>query len=79
MNFTVKLIGACPGNCHVDLQVTLANGKLYEMNFAKDDFIVEPDEIRQAIPILLKSFVKESGLTNWVQIKSALETHTFKV
>ena len=45
----------------------------------KSDFQIEPDEWEEALAVLLRSFVKESGLTNMAQIKTAIEGKVFKL
>lgn len=78
-SFTVKITAVCNGGCHVDMLITMGNNTTHKLSFAKEDFQIEPDELQQALPVLLKSFVKESGLTNWNQIKTALEGKVFKI
>ena len=62
----------------INLLVTTPKGTK-NITLMKSDFQIEPDEWEEALAVLLRSFVKESGLTNMAQIKTAIEGKVFKL
>ncbi len=78
MKISIKINVICAGGNHIHLTATTPKGSK-DFEFTKQDFQIEPDEFDEALLILLRSFVKESGLTNWSQIKTAIEAKTFKL
>ena len=77
-SFTVTIDSICAGGNHIRLTVT-SGAKTFPLELTKQDFALELEDIERDVAILLRSFVKESGLTNWAQIKTAIEAKTFKV
>ena len=78
MDITIKIDGICAGGNHIHITAT-ASGKDVSFVLTKADFQLTPDEWETALIVLLKSFVKKSGLTNWGQIKTAIEAEVFKI
>lgn len=76
MTFTVKLQGICSSGNHIDLLVT-TDSISRRIVLTKADFGLEPEDYETALVTLLRSFIKESGLTNWAQIKTAIESKVF--
>lgn len=79
MDITVKINGMCPAQNHIFMTVTVNGSKTFNLSLTKADFSTLDIAPEDAIALLLRNFVKESGLTNWSQIKSAIEGHTFKL
>mgnify|MGYP001559326483 CR=1 FL=1 len=77
-SFTVKINGFCSGGNHLNLTITTVKGAI-SLSLNKNDLALETDDMERDVGILLRSFIKESGLTNWAQIKTAVEAKTFKV
>ena len=77
MDITVKINGFCASGNHIQLSATVA-GKSRDFTLNKSDFQLEPEDYEIALIIILKNFVKESGLASWTQIKTAIEGKTFK-
>lgn len=78
MNVTVKIDGFCTANNHIGMSVTTPQG-VVKLTLTKADFQIDPVDLEVAIIAVLKNFVKESGLTNWTQIKTAIEGKVFKI
>lgn len=78
MDVTVKINGFCPSGNHIHLTATVA-GKSKDFSLTKSDFQLEPDDYEVALVPVLRNFVKESGLINWAQIKTAVESKVFKI
>ena len=77
MDITVQITGQCPSSGHINFRVTTPKG-VKDITLHKSDFQLEPDEWESALAIVLRSFIKESGLTNWAQIKTAIEGKEYK-
>ena len=78
MDVTVKINGFCASGNHINLIATVG-GKSRDFTLNKSDFQLEPEDYETALVIILRNFVKESGLTNWSQIKTAVEGKIFKL
>jgi len=78
MDVTVKINGFCASGNHINLIATVG-GKSKDFTLTKGDFQLEPDDYETALVIILRNFVKESGLTNWAQIKTAVEGRIFRL
>jgi len=78
MDVTVKINGFCASGGHINLTATVG-GKSRDFTLNKSDFQLEPEDYETALIIILRNFVKESGLTNWTQIKTAVEGKVFKL
>jgi hypothetical protein len=78
MDIQIKVLGTCSSGGHIHLQVLSPKGNK-ELTLSKEDLRTDQDNWEDAIIILLRSFIKESGLTNWGQIKTAVEAKTFKL
>lgn len=78
MDVTVKINGFCASGNHINLTAT-AGGKSKDFMLTKSDFQLEPEDYEVALVAVLKNFVKKSGLTNWAQIKTAIEAEVFKL
>lgn len=78
MNLTIKIDGFCAGGNHIHMTIT-AGGKDFPLTLEKEDFNLTPSDIEVAAVTLLRSFVKKSGLTDWGQIKTAVEAEVFKL
>lgn len=78
MDIIVKINGFCSSGNHIYLTAT-AGGKSRDFSLTKSDFQLEPEDYETALIAVLKNFVKKSGLTNWVQIKTAIEAEVFKL
>ncbi len=78
MNITVKILGTCPSGNHIAFDVTTPN-ETKKIILMKQDFQLDPQDYEVALAAVLRNFVKESGLTNWVQIKTAIEGKVFKI
>ena len=78
MNVTIKINGFCVGGSHLSLTATVG-GISKDFVFNKADFTIEPEEYDDALLIILRSFIKESGLNNWSNIKTAIEGKGFKL
>ena len=80
MTFTVEVVGICAGGDHVRMTVMVSGGAkktvVLSKNDIQQDIGAEPEEM---VGILVRSAIKESGLTNWGQIKTMLEARTFKI
>lgn len=50
-----------------------------KMVLTKSDFQIDPEDYTTALAAVLRNFVKESGLTNWALIKTAIEGKVFKI
>jgi len=78
MNVTVKINGFCSSGNHIQL-TAIVGGKSRDFTLNKSDFQLEPEDYETALIIVLRNFVKESGLTNWIQIKTSIEGRVFKL
>ena len=78
MDITVQITGQCTSGGHINFKVTTPKG-IKDITLNKSDFQIEPDEWETTLVIVLRNFVKESGLTNWTQIKTAIEGKVFKI
>lgn len=81
MTINTLLLSRCDGLGHYSLEMTIA-GQTFNFLFQKGDAEVDftdRDEVRELIIGRLRSAVKESGATNWQQVKTALENKTFKL
>jgi len=78
MDVTVKINGFCASGGHINLTATVG-GKSRDFVLTKGDFQLEPEDYETALIIVLRNFVKESGLTNWAQIKTSIEGKVFKL
>ena len=78
MDVTVKINGFCASGGHINLAATVS-GKSRDFTLTKSDFQLEPEDYEAALVIILRNFVKESGLTNWAQIKTSIEGRVFKL
>lgn len=74
----VKINGFCTSGNHINLTATIG-GKNKEISITKMDLQLEPEDYETALVIVLRSYIKEYGLTNWVQIKTAVEGKVFKL
>lgn len=79
MDITVKIDSICPTGEHIQMTATNSYGKKKTFLVEKSEFQVDKDEWEQSILILVRNFVKESGLSNWGQIKIGLEGKVFKL
>ena len=86
-NITIKIDGFCASGGHIYITVT-ENGTTSKqitihksdlLNIRESDFMSEEDEWNNKVITLLSNFVKESGLTDWTQIKTELEKKVFKL
>ena len=78
MDVTVKINGFCASGGHINL-TAIVGGKNRDFTLNKSDFQPEPEDYETELIIILRNFVKESGLTNWTQIKTAVEGKVFKL
>ena len=78
MNVTIKINSFCAGGNHLSLTAT-SGGVSKDFVFNKSDFAIELKEYDDVLLIILRSFIKESGLTNWSDIKTAIEGKVFKL
>lgn len=78
MNISITILNTCSSGGHITLRVTTPKG-IEDIVLHKSDFDIEPDEWKQDLAIILRNFIKESGLTNWSQIKTAIESKIFKL
>ena len=78
MDVTIKINGFCASGGHINLTATVGS-KSRDFTLIKSDFQIEPEDHETALVIVLRNFVKESGLTNWMQIKTAIEGKVFKL
>ena len=79
MNITIKIDSVCASGGHINLTATKDGVTSKKFTLHKSDFQIEPDEWETALAVLIKSFVKKSGLTNMAQIKTAIESEVFKL
>lgn len=78
MNISIKILGTCPSGNHIAFELTTLNG-VKKITLMKQDFQIDPEDYEVALIAVLKNFAKESGLTSWVQLKTAIEGKVFKV
>jgi hypothetical protein len=81
MDIKFEITHVCSDGNHVDITAT-ANGKNFPMRFHRKQFVQIPDisEVEQYALILLRSFVKKSGLANDLPaLKTAIEAEVFKI
>ena len=79
MELTIKIDSICAGGTHINMTVTKNGITTKKMLINKLDFSIEPEEYEETLAILIRSFVKKSGLTNMAQIKTAIEAEVFKI
>jgi len=79
MDITVKIESVCPSGGHINITVTKNGTVSKKMTLHKSDFLIEPEEYEEALAILIRSFVKKSGLTKMADIKTAIEGEVFKL
>lgn len=78
MNISVKILGFCASGNHIAFEVTTPT-EIKKITLMKQDFQLDLSEYESAVIAVLRNFVKESGLTNWTQIKTAIEGKVFKI
>ena len=78
-DITVKIDGFCASGGHIYITVTKDGIASKQITVHKSDFQIVKDEWEDGIIILIRNFIKESGLTNWTQIKTELEKKVFKL
>ena len=78
MDVTVKINGFCASGNHINLTATVG-GKSRDFTLTKSDFQLEPEDYETELIIILRNFVKESVLTDWSKIKTAIEGRVFKL
>jgi len=78
-NITIKIDGFCASGGHIYITVTKDGTMSKKMTIHKSDFQIVKDEWEDGIIILIRNFIKESGLTDWTQIKTELEKKVFKL
>jgi fibronectin type 3 domain-containing protein len=78
MEITVKINSYVPSE-HYYLTATVNGTRTFDFTITKADLALKKMEPEEILYILLRNFIKESGLTNWTQIKTALEAHRFKL
>jgi len=79
MNITIKIDGFCASGGHIHMTVTKDGTVSKQITIHKSDFQIVKDEWEDGLIILIRNFIKESGLTNWTQIKTELEKKVFKL
>ncbi|OHB71855.1 MAG: hypothetical protein A2W23_06300 [Planctomycetes bacterium RBG_16_43_13] len=79
MDITITLDKTCSTGEHLQFTATNSFGKSKILVLTREEFKDFKDDWEDTIIILLKNFIKESGLTNWNQIKTALGTRVFKI
>ncbi len=79
MNLTIKINSVCSAGNHISITVTKNGTVSKDFMLMKSDFTFEPDDYEDVLAILIRSFVKDSGLTNMAQIKTAIEGKVFKL
>lgn len=83
MTIQFTVLGTCAAGNHVDVRATVtldAGGtRTFRFTLNKDDIAapasLEPEDIAY---VLIRNFIKESGLTSWTTIKTQVEAHTFR-
>lgn len=82
MTFTTGTLTRCSGGNHYSLQVTIA-GNVRTFKFDSTELQADPPadiaEARAAILTRLVSAAKEAGANTFAEVKTAIESKTFKV
>ena len=78
-DITIKIDGFCASGGHIHMTVTKDGTVSKQITIHKSDFQIVKDEWEDGLIILIRNFIKESGLTNWTQIKTELEKKVFKL
>jgi len=79
MDITVKLKSVRIGKNHITLGVTVNGVLSRDIVLRRSDFTIEPDEYEEALTILIRSYIKELGLTSLVDTRNAIESKVFKL
>lgn len=78
MIFTITDITRCPGNTHWHFTVQVGS-QTHNLQFETEDFSLEPRDLKESFIARVRSVVKEAGVTNFTQIKTALVNKEFKL
>ena len=78
MDITIKIQSTCASGNHINILVTTPF-ETKKIVLMKSDFQIDPEDYDVALVAVLRNFIKESGLTNWAQIKTAIEGKVFKI
>lgn len=79
MNITINSVSLGADGCnHVEISVSAA-GHSRVIKMMRAEFQVEPDDIPEILPILIRHIVKTNGWTTGPQIKSGLQGLVVKV
>ncbi|MBI5192758.1 MAG: hypothetical protein HZA08_04870 [Nitrospirae bacterium] len=76
MNISVQVIAQSPSKVAFNIITPDGSKKICLL---KSDFQLDPEDYEIALIAVLKNFAKESGLTTWVQRKTAIEGKVFKI
>jgi hypothetical protein len=83
MQFTVGTVTRCAGQRHYKFPLTFGSGKQETLECTLDELEGEPveskSEARTEILDRLRSAIKEANAATFNQLRTAVETRTFKI
>ena len=80
---TVKIIGFCTPDCTEHIQLEITHGKeVRQILTTKSELKAvagDMDEVANTVMQNIRTYCRLSGLTDWDQLKTALEMKTFNL
>ena len=80
---TVKIIGFCTPECteHIKLEIT-HNAETRQVLLTKSELKANAGDMEEVISTIIlniRTYCRLSGITDWAQLKTALEAKTFNL